>query len=215
MLSYALLIALLYAGENKSLKTLLAIATALTMLKGNSTKKVRRPRSRRARKILAERAIAKKEKKEEILDKVQLVLPVIIKAIELFTANTSNNIPKAEERDPREDIKNEEDKNAFAEHEDSSLTDNEIADITIIEDDEDSLEVDDIVYNAEDMWKKDRIKSLAEEIKDAFHGTTVNLALKSGEKLQGEVVGEYKGFLILGNYGILKYVDSTDIESFS
>ena len=95
------------------------------------------------------------------------------------------------------------------------MTDNEIADITIIEDDEDSLEVDDIVYNAEDMWKKDRIKSLAEEIKDAFHGTTVYLALKSGEKLQGEVVGEYKGFLILENCGIIKYVDSTDIESFS
>ncbi|NLZ47601.1 MAG: hypothetical protein GX895_02230 [Clostridiales bacterium] len=232
MLSYALLIALLYSGDNKNLKTLLAIATALAMLKSDSPKKVRRPRNKRARRILAERALAKKERKEELLDKVQILLPIIIKALEKLYANSSNKtnaqsygkntrkivnntISKSEEKDARDERKNKEYKEAYATKEVSSLNDNHIGNINIIEEEEEQFKEPEIVYNTEDIWKKDRKRNIAEEIKEAFHGTDVNLTLKNGERLKGEVVGEYNGFLILESCGILKYVDGKDIESFS
>lgn len=216
MLSYALLIALLYAGDNKKLKTLLAIATALAMLKGNSTKKVRRPRSKRARRILAERALAKKEKKDQMLDKVQVFLPVIIKAIELLTANASNNTSGHGDNKATKQTTSNNTKRADVEaNEGGSFTDIQIDDITIKEDEYKQRQVEQLLYNPEDRLIKEEAKNLAEVIKENFHGTTVNLTLKSGERLNGEVIGEYKGFLILESKGILKYVDGNNIDSFS
>jgi len=223
MLSYALLLALLYAGDNKNLKTLLAIATALAMLKNSSSKKVRRPRSKRARRILAERALAKREKREEVLDKVQVLFPVIIKAIELFTANknTNSNSSKYEKKEDKRKEKNQKPKETQTDYENSSLTYNQIGDITIIDESENKIDKveeqvqgKEIVDNAEGLWIRKGKKNIAEVIKEAFHGAKVNLTLKNGESLNGEVIGEYNGFLILENCGILKYVDGNNIESF-
>jgi len=101
------------------------------------------------------------------------------------------------------------------------LTYNQIGDITIIDESENKIDKveeqvqgKEIVDNAEGLWIRKGKKNIAEVIKEAFHGAKVNLTLKNGESLNGEVIGEYNGFLILENCGILKCVDGNNIESF-
>jgi cytochrome b involved in lipid metabolism len=265
MLSYALLMALLYGTENKNLKTILAIATALSMLKGKSAKRVRRPRSRRARRILAERVVERKNNSEDTLQKVEVFLPIIAKVLEAVTVkvkenrdeekansqanpkvskiNVNNSTKKKRSYDQTlgntecEDNAECEDNVAYEDnvpYEDNTsfekVTEAPLANSIAKDEETNNLEKNqlteekakentDVAYEGK-VYKVDSYpisygdEDITETIKDIFHGVNVTLMLNNGQTTNGEVIGAYKGILILRNTGVLNYIRGEAITSF-
>lgn len=294
MLSYALLMAMLYGTENKNLKTLLAIATALSMLKGKSAKRIRRPRSKRARRIMAERLAEREDKRENTFDKIELILPVAAKILETLTTKSraTGNAQRAEvqgsarstgakvninksgskkrnnnqfvEGIGREDnVEYEDDitykdsnsyeKDNSYEKNNSHEKNNSNEENTVPEDTKASQELEElqkeptsdsvksieesespvetdlpeekIVDDNEVMYEVKEYKvdpypiiysdnDITETIKEIFHGTNVTVTLNNGQTIIGEVIGSYRGILILRNASRINYIRGEAIARF-
>lgn len=240
MLSYALLMALLYGTENKNLRTLLAMATAFTMLKGKSNKRVRRPRSKRARRIMAARAAERENNSGDTLGKIEVLLPIVAKVLETITVKAKDsgaeqkidenkvckrsirNVPRnsGEDEEPRDNSEYRENRSIqqAAESPVASPLQNDLEtktvhDSEIVEETKESSEAG-AVYKISNFPLDYEEENIAETIKELFHGTNVTLVLNNGQNINGEVVGDYKGILILKSSGILNYIREETIVSF-
>jgi hypothetical protein len=233
--------ALLSSNDNKNLKTLLIIGVILAVLlnKNKSARRVRRPRSRRARRIMAVREAERNERRESTFDKIQGYLPVATQVLELLIASFLNKSNQQQDTNYEEDnYESEQDSIDNGSNQDNCEYDNEEMPADNVEDINSMLEAlineekassnegaaieennpkdyEEKPYNVEDYSLNSLENDITKTIKDIFHGGNVTLALTNGQTVNGEVVGEYKGILILRNSGVLNYVRGEAISSFS
>lgn len=243
MLGYALLMALLSGNDNKDIKTILIIGIILAILlnKNKAPRRIRRARGRRARRILAARE-AEINRRESTFDRIQDYLPIVTQVLELLITNYINKnnqqqntnyeednyesdqgyddpINRYQQDDNSQTVKEErpadniEDVNNIA----ASVIRNEVAsnNTSTAEEGKKFSNSEKGSYVAEDYYTNWVDYNITKIIKDIFHGDNVTLALANGQTVSGEVVGEYKGVLILRNSGKLNYIRGEAITSFS
>ncbi|WP_139902105.1 hypothetical protein [Clostridium thermarum] len=212
MLSYALLMALLSGNDNKDIKTILIIGIILAILlnKNKAPRRIRRARGRRARRILAAREAEIDRRRESTFEKIQDYLPIVTQVLELLITNCLNKNNQQQntnyEEDNYESDQGYDDSINRDQQEDSSQSAEEGK--KVVNSEKGSYVAEDDSVNLADY-------DITKIIKDIFHGDNVTLALTNGQTVSGEVVGEYKGVLILRNSGKLNYIRGEAISGFS
>ncbi|WP_163195049.1 hypothetical protein [Clostridium thermarum] len=212
MLSYALLMALLSGNDNKDIKTILIIGIILAILlnKNKSPRRIRRVRGRRARRMLAAREAEIDRRRESTFDKIQDYLPMVTQVLELLITNFLNKNNQQQNTNYEED--NYETDQGY---DDSINRDQQEDSSQSAEEGKKVVNSEKGSYVGEDDFVNWADYDITKIIKDIFHGDNVTLALTNGQTVSGEVVGEYKGVLILRNSGKLNYIRGEAISGFS